>query len=348
MIAPSFGLVLCAGLGTRLRPLTDVVPKPLLHFFDRPIASWAVDALLETGLTRIGINAHAHAEQVEAWARTIQPLPARVAHLDVVTHNEPALLGTAGGARALWELLGRPDGTAIVINGDIVADFPLDAMLRTHRRTGAVATLLTIPAISGESLVQVDASGGFLTTLPLPGGEAVSPLRASARPVSFGGVYVLDASVFQALPSTVSCLIRQGVAPLLAQGATIAAHHHDGFWADLGTPARFVQGATAVLDAPESFPQAFAAYGGAGREDGLWVGSRAVVEEGATLEAPVFIADGARIEAGAQVGPHAVVGRGCVIRSGAQVRQAVLIGGADVARPAFQQVLSGSLAARAI
>ncbi len=344
MTGPDFGIVLCAGLGSRLSPLTDRWPKPLLRFFDRPIVSLAADSLLAAGVDRAGFNAHAHAPQMFAWRDDYTPsVKARLAHQFTMV-EEPELLGTGGGARGIWHSMGCPAGKAVVMNGDVVCDLPIEAMMQTHRRTGAVATLLTIPSVSGEAAVYVDESRRFVTRLPTTGGEADAPGRASAHPVSFGGVYILDASVFERLPTGKACLIRQGIAPLLKSGATIAAHTHTGFWADLGTPSRFLAATNAILESPERLPLLKLPH----RSNQVWNEAGRGVHPRARLVGPVFVAPGAVVDAEAEVGPWAVVGAGCVVEGGARVRNAVLMNHAHVAVRAERQIFSGTASARAV
>ena len=344
MSTPDFALLLCAGLGTRLRPLTDLVPKPLLHFFDRPVAAWAADAVFRVGTTRLAVNAHAHAAQVQQWAAGLRPPEGVAGQFDVVSNLETSLLGTAGGARELWCRLDRPSGTGIIINGDIVADFPLDAMLRTHRRTGAVATMMTIPLVPGESAVHVDPSYSFMTTLPLQGDTARCPVRVQGDAVGFGGVYIVDAKVLAGLQNAPGCLIRQGLAPLLAAGTSIAAYHYEGFWADLGTPVRFLHAANAVLHNPAIFPALTSTMDA----DGVFIDAGATVSADASLEGPVWLGRGVVVEAGARVGPNVVIGPGCTVRAGASVRESVLMLGAEVNRQSWQQLVCGRASARAV
>jgi mannose-1-phosphate guanylyltransferase len=324
--------------------LTDRWPKPLLRFFDRPIVSLAADALLSGGVDNAGFNAHAHAAQMVAWRDSYVPTNhARLAPRFTMV-EEPELLGTGGGAKGIWHGMGEPAGVAIVMNGDVVCDLPIEAMMQTHRRTGAVATLLTIPVISGEAAIHLDETRRFVTRLPLSGGEAEAPGRASAYPASFAGVYIIDSKVLAQLPAGKACLIRQGLAPLLRSGATIAAHPHNGFWADLGTPARFIAATSAILDAPERYPLLRLPH----RSNQIWNESTRGVHPRARLIGPVYIAPGAVVDADAEVGPYSVVGAGCVVESGAHVRNSVLMNNAHVTVRAERQILSGPTSARAV
>lgn len=339
MPAAEFGIVLCAGLGVRLQPLTDAWPKPLLRFLDRPIASYAVDALLDAGVTSLGINAHQH---VDAFRDFVSHVIA--GHRDggggqlraeLVVESE--LMGTGGGALGIWRRLGSPRSTLVVVNGDIVTDFPIEQMLKVHRRTGAMATLLTRPPVAGEGAVSVDDNRHFIASLPTPTGQVESPRYKAAHPVTFGGVYVLEPEVFDALPEGNTCLIRRGVAAVLGRGELVAAYAHEGFWADVGTPARLLGATRAALEEAGR-----AGFGGlAPRASLRWVADPRSVHPSARIEPPVFIAQNAVIESGAVVGPWTVVGEGCVVTAGATIQESVLMHGARVEGRVHRVVASG-------
>jgi len=339
------GILLCAGLGVRLRPLTEVRPKPLLHFFDRPIASWGLEALIEGGVTTIGANAHHLPESVVDWLRAdvdrYRAEGAGQIRAEVVVERE--LLGTGAGALGVWKQLGSPRQTTAVINGDVVADFPLEQMMKVHRRTGAVATMLAIPQLSGEGAVGLDEKRHFIARLPLLDDVADSPRYEARHAVSFGGVYILEPEVFDRLPNTNSCLIRRGLAPMLAEGAVIAVYEHDGFWADLGTARRYLDAGRAVLDHPDALPGLLPE-----REHRKWVADHRTVHPGATLNGPVYIASGALVEAGATVGPYAIIGADCVVRSGAEVTDCVAMCGAELRGRVTGQLVAGPRSLRAV
>ncbi|MCB9507332.1 MAG: NTP transferase domain-containing protein [Myxococcales bacterium] len=344
MIPIEFGIVLCAGLGVRLRPLTDREPKPALRFVDRPIADFALDALRAQGVSMIGVNAHHLPDRVDAvlraaeqrWSASSGPSPR------TTLVREAELLGTGGGARGIFDQLGAPRGTLCVINGDVVADFPLEAMLKVHRRTGATATLLVLPHLPGEAAIWLDADGRFVAQLPAPDGDWVSSRYAPANPATFGGVYLLETDVFERLTATNSCLIRNGIGPLLAEGAVVAAHRHEGFWADLGTPRRFLDATVRVLTDPDLLSSAPIPA----RTDGVFVADRRSVAADARLVGPCCVAPGGVVERGAEVGPAVVVGAGCVVRAGARVAETILMDGAEATGDVSRRIICGDVSAR--
>ena len=175
MSQPFSGMVLCAGLGNRLRPLTDAYPKPLIPLLDVPLAEHAFAALAAAGANAIAVNTHHLPDQMAAAAHTGA---ARYGGLSLSLSHEPTLLGTGAGAKRLFDALGRPDHPILLHNGDVVLHAPVAALLQRHRETGAAATLLTVPAIPGEGEVWADASGARITTLPGRNGDVAAPGRS--------------------------------------------------------------------------------------------------------------------------------------------------------------------------
>lgn len=336
-----FGMVLCAGLGVRLQPLTQDRPKPLLRFLDRPIASYAMDVLSRAGVSSVAVNAHHCPEQLAGWLAAEARERANLRRHTLVT--EPMLLGTGGGAAGLWAALDAPRAPVAVLNGDILCDADLNAMLKVHRRTGAVATMLTIPALSDEAAVYVDEGRRFIAQVPGPSDVWTSPDYAPRHAVTFGGVYLLEPDVFEALPSGVSCLVRQGIGPLLAHGAKVACVPWTGFWADLGTPKRFLDATLRALSTPSALTTRAWDPGASG----VQVHPAASCHPDAELVGPVLVGPGAHIERGATVGPGVVVGADCRVGVGVTVRHSVLMHAAVADRSMDGRVVSGTHSARA-
>ncbi len=344
MIQLEFGIVLCAGLGLRLRPLTDVAPKPLLRFLDQPIAEYALNALRNVGVARVGVNAHHLPEQLDEWLRGVEDQWAeqsgkRPRSALVV---EEALQGTGGGALGVWNALGSPQSTVAIINGDVVADFPLETMLKVHRRTGAAATLLTLPPLPGEAAVYLDEHERFIAQLPSPDDTWTSTRYEPSRAATFGGVYLVEPHVFKGLEQTNSCLIRHGIGPLLAQGEIVAAVPFDGFWADLGTPRRFLDASTRVLQNPDLMPTAPVRK----RADNVYVADHRSLPADVVLQGPAFIAKGAQIGRGATIGPNAIIGENCRVAADVTVANAILMDGANATADTRNRIICGAASVR--
>jgi mannose-1-phosphate guanylyltransferase len=210
--------ILAAGFGTRLRPLTDTLPKPLLLIGDRPALSHVLDAVRPVA-TVIVANAHHRAAELRAYVATSAPY--------VRLSEEPRILGTAGGLRAAGALLGP--GAVLVWNGDILSSLDAASLVSSHAASQARATLAVRPLANGEGNVGMDVDGRIVrlrreTTAP---GE----LRGGA----FLGVHVVGQELRDALPEE-GCLIGDLYLPALREGQTLRAFEApDVEWHDIGT-----------------------------------------------------------------------------------------------------------------
>ena len=339
-----FGMLLCAGLGVRLRPLTDRRPKPMLRFLDRAIADYGIESLRQVGVGRIAVNAHHRPEDIRQWLRakatTWSAETGASPQTDLVV--EESLMGTGGGAFGLWKKMSAPRSTVAVLNGDIVAEFPLEAMWKVHRRTGAVATLMTLPPQAGEAAVWLDKTGNFVTQMPSPTGEWLSSRYENKSPCTFAGVYLIEPQVFDRLSAETSCLIRNGIGPLLAEGHVVASYRYEEFWADLGTPKRFLDATLRVLRDPSLMPSSLVRP----RADGIYVADRKSIPLGTVLKGPAFIAAGAEIGPGATIGPGTVIGHDCRVDAGVTVENSVLMNGAHATADVTARIVSDTAAVR--
>lgn len=222
------GMLLAAGLGTRLRPLTDELPKPVVPVGHEPLAASAMRAFVRAGVNRIDANAHHLAEAIRP---SLAPF---AADIPFEVHVESVLLGTGGGIRNA--VRGGPIDEVLVVNGDIVFEPDVDALIRIHRATGAAASLVVRhhPDPFALGAVEVDADGRILR---IAGAPARGP--ASAAAYVFTGTHLLGAEALAALPEN-GCVVRQAYQPLLARGARLTAVVDDSPWADLGTPAVYL------------------------------------------------------------------------------------------------------------
>ncbi len=273
-------MILCAGLGTRMRPLTEWRAKPLAPVGDAPALAQVLAALRRSGRARIVINAHHRAEDVRAFLRERDGA--------VALSEEKELLGTAGGVRFARALLG--EGDVLVWNGDIHADIDVAALLAAHR---AEATLLVRPAPLGSGNVGI-AKDSRIVRLRR---ETTAP--GEVRSGEFVGVHVLGSRLRDDLPVK-GCLVGDVYLPALRRGAVLDAFSTDvPFW-DIGTIAAYLNANMAWLASRgvRSWVAPSAKVG-----DGVWLegaivhagaqvmGSgrmdRVVVWEGATCRAPI-------------------------------------------------------------
>lgn len=276
-------MILAAGLGTRLRPLTDERPKPLVPVGDRPAVAHVAAELAAAGVDAAVLNTHHLAEAFTAELLAALPLRLTVVH-------EREILGTGGGVANAASHLG--DGDVVVWNGDILAELDLPAMIAHHRASGAAATLAVAPRGDDRGTVGLDAGGRIARLRGQRFGE-------EHRSADFLGIYVLSAAFRARLPSP-GCLIGDGVLPALREGARIATFAMPAAWDDVGNLASYLaaNGRWLARTGRESYVAegARVAEGvtmrgcviGAGAEvRGAGVMERVVVWPGAIAEAPL-------------------------------------------------------------
>lgn len=208
-------MVLCAGFGTRLRPLTELTPKPLLPVGDRPAVGHSLETLVRTGFGPIAMNTHHRAEAF------LGALPDRVR----VVH-ETRILGTAGGVRNAAALLGP--GDVLVWNGDVIAEPDLQRFVQAHLAGCGAATLLAVPRCRGQGTLGLGEGGVVVRLRGEVFGEEVDG-------ADFLGIQILRAGTRERLPHE-GCLVGDVYLPALRMGERIDVHIHDGAWDDIGSP----------------------------------------------------------------------------------------------------------------
>jgi len=298
-------MILCAGLGTRLRPLTDELPKPLVWLGDRPLLAHIAALLAGGGVRRAVLNTHHLAHRFVARLLASLPLEATAVH-------EEKIAGTAGGIAGAASALG--EGDVLVWNGDILTPLNAAALLETHEReaqAGAIATLVVTPrqgdeARPGQGTVGVDKSGAVVRLRGQVFGE-------EARGADFIGIYVVGAALRARLPRE-GCMVGDVYIPAMREGRRIATFETNGPFRDLGTIAEYLVENKRWLT---------------NQGKRAWIGSDAVVDANVVVEDSI-------IGSGATVRGEGVL-RGVVVWPGASVtaplEDAVVLGDGRIARP---------------
>ncbi|MCC6874866.1 MAG: NTP transferase domain-containing protein [Sandaracinaceae bacterium] len=289
------GMVLGAGLGTRLRPLTDRLPKPVVPLFDRPLAAYALERLFAAGVRDAVMNTHHHAAEVVRALEGHVPEGMRLRFV-----HEPELLGTGGGIRNALSIL-RDEvgdgGPMLVINGDVLFWPDLEGALALHAELGAVATMVLRedPRAKELGAIEVDGGGRVRRLLGKPEG---APLGERM----FTGVHVLSPRALADLPEQ-GCIVRKSYRAWIDRGEVVAGFTDPSPWRDLGTLQEYLR---AHLDALEG----------------------ALVWPGRALPRGSWIAPGARVE-GATIVASAI-GQGAYVAPGVRLERSVLWPGARV------------------
>jgi NDP-sugar pyrophosphorylase family protein len=210
---------------------------------------------------------------------------------------EPMPLGTAGAVRYAGDSLTE---SVVVFNGDVLTQVDLAAVLRLHRERNAKATIVLTPVEnpSAYGLVDTDPDGTIRRFLEKPGEDDITCNTINA------GIYVLEPDTFDRIPKDVAWSIERSFFPsLIERGETFVAYVYEGYWIDIGTPAKYVQVHRDIMDGHYTAPPFD------GRPKLSWVAETARIEPGAELHGPCFVDEGAVIKAGARVLPYSVIGR---------------------------------------
>jgi mannose-1-phosphate guanylyltransferase len=277
-------MVLCAGLGTRLRPLTSDLPKALMPVGDRPALAHILGSRAAAGLRRVVVNAHHRADDLAAWARTEEARDATLGG-QIVLVREREILGTAGGVAHAKRELGA--GDVLVHNGDIlVPGLDPEGVLRAFCASGAELLWLVAPRPAGQGTVGLGEDGRVVRLR----GRAFGQERSGA---DFLGIQVIGEAARRDLPAQ-GCLVGEFVLPLLARGTRIATLSFGGAWHDIGDPGSLLGANLAWLErrgvASWSAPDASVAAGV--RLDRSLVGPGARVSGSGTLARTVVFPGG--------------------------------------------------------
>jgi mannose-1-phosphate guanylyltransferase len=305
MPAGARAFVLAAGLGTRLRPLTDTFPKPAVPFLGAPLLRRTFAVLARAGVDRVAVNTHHLPAVMERVARE----EAAHAGFAVTTVHEPVIQGTGGGLRGLQRAL-PGDEVVVAWNGDVLFAPELGPLLDAHRQSGAAATMVLLPMPAGRSygVVEVDGAGrvqriGRANPAPLPGCTAWH----------FSGVHLLSPRVFEVMAAQGPEDINHDVYPRLFPVGAVRGVVVDAPWSDLGSPATYLEAQADLLLGRIPDPL--------GAESPL----------AGRASAGALVEPGARVHPGADLAPDVFVAAGVEVPAGARLRRSALLGAAVVA-----------------
>ncbi|HYB29913.1 MAG TPA: NDP-sugar synthase [Solirubrobacteraceae bacterium] len=304
-------LILAGGEGTRLRPLTSTIPKPVVPLVDRPFISYMLEWLRSHGVDDIILGCGFMADAVRSVLGDGSARAIRLRYLE-----EPRPLGTGGALKFAEELL---DDRFFMLNGDVLTDIDLTAQLEQHERTGARATLALYPVEdpSAYGLVRCNPDDSVREFIEKPGLDELDTNLISA------GAYILERDILDGIPPAgTNVSIEREVFPRLV-GNGLFGYVANGYWLDIGTPDRYLQGTYDILE------------GKVITEVGRQLGEHGMsLLDGASVEgrvvAPVLVAAGCTVAPRALVGDRSVLGAGVTVFERARVESSVLLEGVTV------------------
>ncbi len=318
-------MILAAGKGTRVRPLTYDLPKPMIPILGKPVMAYLVEHLAKYGVRDIMVNVSYLHEKIEEYFGEGDQFGVQIGYsFEGYTNDEgevvPQPIGSAGGMKKIQQFGGFFDETTIVLCGDALIDLDLKSALFEHKRKGALASVITkeVPwdKVSDYGVVVTDEHGKVLSFQE-------KPKQADARSnFASTGIYIFEPQVLDLIPADTVFDIGTDLFPMMVeQGLPFYAQKRTYNWIDIGSVTDFwtvsqsvLMGEVAQMEVP-----------GLQIAEGLWVGLNTQIEwEGTIIEGPVYIGSGCHIEAGCHIVGPTWIGHGSHICAGAEVIRSVL------------------------
>jgi mannose-1-phosphate guanylyltransferase len=318
-------MILAAGKGTRVRPLTYDLPKPMIPILGKPVMAYIIEHLAKYGINEIMVNVSYLHEKIEDYFGEGDQYGVQIGYsFEGYTRDDGEVvaqaLGSAGGMKKIQEFGGFFDDTTIVLCGDAVINLDIKSALFEHRRKGALASVVCreVPwdKVSSYGVVVSEPDGRIKQFQEKPSrAEALSNFVST-------GIYIFEPEVLDLIPADTVFDIGSQLFPLLAEkGLPFYAQKRSFSWIDIGSVTDYwevsqsvMMGEVAHMDMP-----------GLQHSDGLWVGLNTRIDwEGTTIEGPVYIGSGCKIEAGSTIIGPTWIGHGSHVCAGARIVRSVL------------------------
>lgn len=317
-------MILAAGFGTRLFPLTIDRTKPAIPFLGKPLVGYVAEYVAKYGVKEFVVNLHHQPQSVIGALGDGSNFGVSIDY----TIEEPNILGTAGALDNARQFL--ENSTFLIVNGKIITDIDISAALDTHRRSGAVATMILKPNSKREKFTIVNTSDGMLTgfgdyATPVTEAELRDTEHEIETPLMFTGIHIMEPQVFDYIPRGVySDIVPTFYNPALANGEKIAVHVTDANWFELSTIPRYLDISLAMMNGGDVHFGRNCILGGAASLKDSVIWDNVTIGEGAHLYRTI-IADGVTIEPGEHFENAAIV-RADMVRSCNEIPEKALRG----------------------
>jgi len=311
------GMILAAGLGTRLHPITQVIPKPLVPVLNVPNILHSLFLLKRAGITEVILNLHHLPDQLEKFLGDGSRWG-----MKIVYSHEKTLLGTGGGVKkAEYFFQGQP---FVLVNCDFVCDFDLKPLIHQHLEKHGLGTMVLFEDATRQALYSKVGVNGEGNLCSLPKKRTSAPTRQGI----FSGIHFLDCEAFQHLeikPSGINDILY----PLWMEKAPKRIHGEfaQGTWLDTGDFPALFQSSMVLLDqlaTNETLRQTLAEFGGyVEKKPGVWAPKSETLPSNVEFIGPVVVGKHCTFEGKATVGPHVVLGDGAQISPGIKISRGV-------------------------
>jgi len=317
-------MILAAGYGKRLLPLTRILPKPLFPVAGIPCIEYALSLAGSCGIKEAVINTYHKKEAlVHALGSGFR------SNIQIHFSHEETLLGVAGGIKKAEAFL--KDGTFVVINSDTVIDIDLEKAIKFHRKKGGLVTMILRrdDHVGSFGIIGIDTEMRVKRFLK-EGAE-----KKGLNETMFTGVHIFEPEIFQYIPAGMSCDISKETYPLLIKKeAPVYGFLAESYWADIGSPAKYLRANHEILNGQ------YLSFRELSKSRGFTLYDTPWEKNGAHIIPPVIIDNSALIKEGCRIGPSAVLGKNTTLEENVIVKESVLWG--ETCVPAGAEI-SGSI-----
>lgn len=302
-------MVMAAGAGTRLHPLTYAVPKPMIPVANRPVLEYTLENLRRHGITELVLNLHSHPEMMRRHFKNGEGWGVRIHY-----SHEPKLMGTAGGVKKVESFLKQ--GPFLIMSGDGLTDIDLTQLIKFHREHKAVGTM-ALSAIDSRfeyGVTLTNAQGRIQKFIEKPEWKDIFSNHVNT------GIYVFEPAILRQIPKGKSYDFGHQLWPkLLTEKAPIFGKLVSNYWCDIGNLQEYRRAQKDVLDGKIRI-----AYAGRQMKPKVWIEEGVRMAANVKIEGPVLIGKNCRIEAGAKIGPYCIIGQNAQIGKRVTLRHTTL------------------------
>lgn len=302
-------MVMSAGEGTRLRPLTYVVPKPLMPIVNRPVLGHLLNLMARHSIKEIVMNLHYYAEKIENYFKDGADWG-----VDIVYSKEKELLGTAGGVKKVQQYF---NDTFFVTSGDGLTDLDFGEVWRFHKERGGIATIVLkeMDLKFEYGMIKLGKDGRVEGFMEKPRWSDVSP-----HSLVNTGIYIFEPGIFDYIPHGKFFDFGNNVWPLLLKKRErIYGYIMKGEWCDIGNLSEYRRGQREVLDGKINIT-----IPGKEIKKGVWVDENTSIDKDIKIKAPCVIGRNSKIMKGAKIGSYATIGDNCTVEEGAHIENSIL------------------------
>lgn len=303
-------IILAGGYGTRLRPITCSIPKPMMPVINKPLLNYIISSLLqEIPLNKVVIAVNYRAHDIDAYMKEWQ----KELNCEIYVQDERKPLGTGGALKFSQELL--EDDSFFMLNGDVVSFFSYTKMLEQHKRTNAMATIsaIRVPDVSRYGVLVSDKNSNLIRDFYEKPRTTELIKKYSIYPVN-AGTYLLEPAIFDFMEPEKKISIEKDVFPVVAKQNVAYKFEFSGIWKDFGLPEEYLAGNFIILS-----------------EETKRLGVENIIDEsveigeGTTIVPPVCFDRGVKIGANCTIGPNVILGNGVQIGNDTTISESVFL-----------------------